>query len=63
MNWLDRFIVLVLAAGVWALVLQPLNTTAHDNNDHSCSGDGYGYGEMDGREVYVHTLDITCEHY
>ena len=65
MKFFDRLILVVLAAGVWALVLQPSDTVAHYNNYHSCSGSGTGYGEFDGGEVYVYSLDlnIECEHY
>ena len=65
MRFFDRLILLVLAAGVWALVLQPSDSVAHDDNYHSCSGSGTGYGEFDGNEVYVYSLDldISCDHY
>lgn len=64
MERLDRVIICVLAIGVWALVLKPDMTTAHDDNYHSCSGSGSGYGEANGGEVYVHSLDlsISCNH-
>jgi hypothetical protein len=67
MRWLDRIIFIVLAAGLWALVLQPTGTTAHSNDNHDCSGTGTGFGELGGygREVYVQSLnlDIQCSHY
>ena len=64
MRKVDRMLLCALVIGVWALVLKPEATTAHDDNDHSCSGRGTGYGELDGRDVYVHRLSlvITCEH-
>ena len=45
MKNLDRILVLVLAVGVWALVLKPTTITAHDSNSHRChisgSADGW----------------------
>ncbi len=65
MKNVDRLILSVLAVGIWAFILQPSNTAAHDDDYHSCSGNGTGYGEPDGREVYVYqlNLNISCEHY
>jgi len=65
MKTIDRLILLVLAAGIWAFVLQPNRLAAHDDNYHSCSGSGTGYGDLDGSGVYVYQLDldIECSHY
>jgi hypothetical protein len=65
MKNVDRLIMLVLAAGIWTYILQPSNIEAHDDNGHSCSGSGTGYGEQNGSEVYVFQLDldISCDHY
>ena len=62
MRWLDRFILIVLAAGVWALVLLPSGTVAHHQSDdgHDCSGTGWG--QIDGDSVWVWRLDIDCTH-
>jgi hypothetical protein len=60
MRNVDRMILIVLVLGVWALVLKPADPTAHEDDRHSCSGTGYG--ELDGREVYVYQLDISCRH-
>lgn len=65
MRFLDRLILSVIAVGIWALVLQPSALEAHDNNYHSCSGSGTGYGEPDGNEIFVYSLNlnIDCDHY
>lgn len=35
MRTFDRLVLVVLALGIWALVLKPSNLTAHDSNhDH-----------------------------
>lgn len=61
MRKIEIALLFALTLGVWALVLKPMDTIAHASDDHTCSGDGYG--EIDGREVYVHTIEVTCEHY
>jgi hypothetical protein len=65
MKFVDRLILLVIAAGIWTFILQPSNIAAHDDNDHSCSGSGTGYGQPEGDEVYVYqlNLEIECAHY
>ena len=64
MKNIDRFILFAIAIGIWALVLKPAVLEAHSNDYHNCSGDGTGYGEPDGNEVYVYSLDldIQCFH-
>ncbi len=37
----DRLILIVLALGVWALVLQPTMLTASHGSSHKCSAIGY----------------------
>ena len=62
MRSIDRVILIVLALGIWALVLKPTVLAAHHGGaDHSCDASGDGYGEADGGEVYVHTLNISVE--
>ena len=66
MRNLDRILVLVLAVGVWALVLRPASITAHSNNYHTCyisgSAEGYNYS---GRFVEVDDwggVTVECDH-
>ena len=66
MKWFDRGLLLVLTLGVWVLVLQPTQLTAHDSDDHDCSFSwSGGYGENDGSEVYVYSGEgsVDCSHY
>jgi hypothetical protein len=57
---LERILLCALVIGVWALVLNPLVSTAH-HGGHSHDCDGTGYGQVDGDDVYVYRLDITCD--
>ena len=63
----DRIVLIVLAAGVWALVLSPREIGAHHQNDdgHNCDVFGSAYGEVEGNEVYVNGsgLTVDCSHY
>ena len=65
MKNLDRILVLVLAVGVWSLVLKPTTITAHDSNSHNCymSGraDGYSTGSYVTIERWGNTY-IECYH-
>lgn len=65
MRTIDRLLIFVLAAGIWALILQPNQLNAHSDDNHSCSGSGTGHGEHSGSEVYVYALDleIECSHW
>ncbi len=67
MRALDRIVLVMLALGVWALVLMPQVTGAHHQYDdgHSCDVSGTAYGEVDGDEVYVDGsgLSVDCTHY
>ena len=64
MKTLDRVLLIILILGVWTLALNPYFGQAHDDDYHSCSGTGTGYGEMDGSDVYVYSLnlDVSCQH-
>ena len=66
----DRIVLVVLAAGVWALVLAPQELGAHHQDAvHSCdiSGDAYGLIEVVavGGEVFINMsgLSVECTHY
>ncbi len=62
MRSIDRAILIVLALGIWALVLKPTVLVAHhEDADHSCTASGDGYGDADGGDVYVHSLNISVE--
>ncbi len=67
MRTFDRIILVMLALGVWALVLAPQETGAHHQFDdgHSCDVSGIAYGEVDGDDVYVYgsSLSVDCTHY
>ena len=67
MRTFDRIILVMLALGVWALVLTPQELGAHHQYDdgHQCSADGTGWGQLDGTDVWIYTLDIAvdCTHY
>ncbi len=49
MRALDRIVLVVLALGVWALVLSPQETGAHRQyaNGHFCDVSGFAYGEIE----------------
>ena len=53
-----------LVIGIWALVLKPSHTTAHDDNYHDCSVSGYGEIEdlTEGGSVYMGGVSVDCNH-
>ena len=63
MRSIDRVILIVLALGIWALVLQPTMLAAHHEDEHSCSVNVSGSGNVDDDSVSVDgdsgTLDST----
>ncbi len=63
----DRIVLVVLALGIWTLVLTPQEIGAHHQEDdgHSCDVSGEAYGEVDGGAVYVDGsgLSVDCTHY
>ena len=67
MNWFDRFVIISLAVGVWALSLKPSVLISREDNVHECIFEWEeGYGELleDG-EVVVHEAQasVLCSHY
>ncbi len=61
----DRIVLVVLALGVWALVLKPQEIGAHhEGADHDCSisGSASGYAEGGYAEVDSWSVWISCEH-
>ena len=56
MKLIDRLCIIALVLGVWALVLKPESPTAHSGQICTITS-GEGFGEVNGREVYVY--DIT----
>ncbi len=60
----NRIVVVVLALGVWALVLV-LGAHHQDDDGHSCDVSGSLWGEVDGGEVYIDGsgLSVDCTHY
>ena len=72
MRTFDRIVLVVLAVGVWALVLAPQETGAHHQYDdgHSCDVSGSAYGQIqdleEGGMVYVYDvgfISVDCTHY
>ena len=65
MKNLDRVLVIVLALGVWALVLKPTSITANSEPYHHCSINGVAEGEADGWEVTIEKwrgVTVNCFH-
>ncbi len=63
MKSIDRAILIVLALGVWALVLEPTILVADDGHSHKCRVDASGSGNVDDDSVSLYggfgTLDRT----
>lgn len=62
----DRLILIVLAVGVWALVLKPTSITAHSSNEHECSISGQAFGDASGRDhaIYLWSgVTVECSHF
>lgn len=52
----DRVLLVLLVAGVWAVALRPVSPGAHSGQQ--CEVEGTGYGEIESSgEVYVHTFN------
>ena len=66
---LDRIILVVLALGVWALVLSPRGISAHHEDDiisHSCGIDGSAYGVVEDSKADIRDWSkviVECTHY
>ena len=68
MRTFDRIILIMLALGVWALVLAPQEIGAHHQYDdgHSCDVSGFAFGDTDGTSVDVYLwsgVSVDCTHY
>ena len=65
----DRIVLVVLAVGVWALVLAPREIGAHHKDDiisHSCDFDGSAYGAVEGGKADIRDwgkVNVECTHY
>ncbi len=62
----DRIVMVVLALGVWALVLTPREIVALDPISHSCDIAGSAYGEVDGNKADIRDwrkVSVECTHY
>ena len=65
----DRTILVMLALGVWALVLTPREIVAHHKGDiirHSCDIDGSAYGVVEGSKADIRDwgkVNVQCTHY
>jgi hypothetical protein len=66
MKNVDRILVIVLAVGVWALVLKPTTIVAYDRNSHSCNISGQADGRTNGyRTAWVNDwsgVTVECHH-
>ena len=66
---LDRTVIVVLALGVWALVLAPQELGAHHKDDivsHSCGIDGSAYGVVEDGKADIRDwgkVIVECTHY
>mgnify|MGYP003648805754 FL=1 len=59
---IDKILLCALVIGVWALVLKPTATTAHDDgHSHACDGTGHGELQSGSRDVWIYSLDIDCD--
>ena len=63
----DRIVLVILAVGVWALVLSPQGTHSHPNDGHLCNVSGYAIGELVSKTgVLVEELRnviVECSHF
>jgi hypothetical protein len=65
----DRIVIVVLALGVWALVLTPREIIAHHKDDivaHSCGIDGSAYGVVEDGKADIRDwrkVAVECTHY
>jgi len=63
MRSIDRVILIVLALGIWALVLKPTALVAHHSNGfHGCTGSGEvdsGYVSVDGDTGYLIDTSVS----
>ena len=65
----DRIVIVVLALGVWALVLTPREIIAQNTADivnHSCDIDGSAYGDVEGSKADIRDwskVTVQCTHY
>ncbi len=69
MQTFDRTVLVVLAVGVWALVLAPQEIGAHHKDDivsHSCGIDGSAYGVTEDGKADIRDWSkviVECSHY
>jgi len=66
MKHLDKFLMVLLIVGVWALVLKPTNITAHTgmNRIIECSISGTAYGEAMNNQAQIFNwghVSVDCE--
>ncbi len=65
----DRIVIVVLALGVWALVLTPRDIVAHNKDDivgHACDIDGSAYGPVEGGKADIRDwskVNVRCTHF
>ena len=65
----DRIVIVVLALGVWVLVLTPREIVAHHKDDivnHSCGIDGSAYGVVEDSKADIRDWSkviVECTHY
>ena len=65
----DRIVIVVLALGVWALVMSPRGIDAHHKDDifnHSCGIDGSAYGVVEDGKADIREWGkdiVECTHF
>ena len=65
----DRIVLVVLALGVWALVLKPQAIVAHHKDEvvsHSCDINGSAYGVVEDGKADIREwgqINVLCTHY
>ncbi len=65
----DRIVIVVLALGVWALVLTPRDIVAHHPDDiirHACDIDGSAYGPVEDSKADIRDwskVTVRCTHF
>ncbi len=65
----DRIVIVVLALGVWALVLTPREIFAQNTADivnHSCDIDGSAYGVVEDGKADIRNwrdVNVECTHF
>ena len=68
MKHLDKFLMVLLIVGVWALVLKPTNITAQSRyaNIAQCTVRGTAYGDVKGNQAVLYDwsgVGVRCRYF